>query len=222
MNHEKTAQFWEAVLSHVDALRASLQVGPGTQAWAQAVEKATNVVPVLDAAAKAVDEHLSVEIEQVPAGDGSTILLAISCGCNPQGLDAVLGLVDAAPALPPGLSTCAFKPPIPRDAAEGLGTMELAGKQVVPGSLRFLAKPSATEPGAYEIACFVPAAAVTDMDHGIPGALASQLVLGMGIGEFKLMTRVAKIGVAVTDAPPAEAVTSWELNELIDQATALH
>jgi hypothetical protein len=88
--------------------------------------------------------------------------------------------------------------------------------------LRFLAKPSATEPGAYDVACFVPTAAVTGMDHGIPGSLASQLVLGLGIGEIKLMTRVAKIGVAVTDAPPADAVTAWDLNEILDQATATH
>lgn len=224
MDQGKTAEFWATVLSHADVLRAPLAAEPETAQWVEAVEQATGAVPVLDAAAKAVDETLSVEIEQVPAesDEGSAILLAISCGCNPEGIDAVLALVDAAPALPAGLSACAFKPPVPRHAAEALGAVEIAGTPVALDSLRFLPKPSASQPGAYDIACFVPPAAVTDMDQGIPGALASQLVLGMGIGELKLMTRIASIGVAVTSEPPAGALTSWELNELLDQAAALH
>ena len=222
MNHEKAREFWDIVQSHADVLRAPLHVEPGTPDWEQAVAKATDIVPVLDDAAKDVDQRLSVEIEQVPAEGGSAILLAISCGCDPEGMDVVLALVADAPLLPTGLSTCAFKPPIPREAAEGFGAMEIADKQVAVSAVRYLARPSASEPGAYDIACFVPTAAVTDMDHGIPGSLASQLVLGMGIGELKLMTRIAKIGVAVTDTPPAAAVSAWELNEILDQAALRH
>jgi hypothetical protein len=222
MNHEKMGKFWATVLSHTDVLCAPLHVEPGTSEWEQAIETASDVVALLDDAAKEVDQHLSVEIEQVPAGSGRATLLAISCGFDPEGIDAVLALADAVPALPAGLHTCAFRPPIPKEVAEGFGTMEIADKQVALGALRYLAKPSLTEPGAYDIACFVPSAAVTDMDHGVPGSLASQLVLSIGIGELRLMTRVAKIGVAVTDAPPAAAVRSWELNEILDQAAAIH
>jgi hypothetical protein len=222
MNHEKMTRFWDTVVSYADVLRAPLALNPETQEWEQAVEKATDVATVLDDAAREVDQRLSVEINQVWAEGSSAIQVTISCGCDPEGSDAVLALVDAVPALPTGLRSCAFKPPIPKELAESFGAMEIADKQVAISALRFLAKPSATEPGAYDVACFVPTAAVTGMDHGIPGSLASQLVLGLGIGEIKLMTRVAKIGVAVTDAPPADAVTAWDLNEILDQATATH
>lgn len=222
MNHEKMARFWDTVVSYADVLRAPLALNPETQAWEQAVEKSTDVVTVLDDAAREVDQRLSVEINQVWVEGSSAIQVTISCGCDPEGSDAVLALVDAVPALPTGLRSCAFKPPIPKEVAESFGAMEIADKQVSISALRFLARPSATEPDAYDVACFVPTAAVTDMDHGIPGSLASQLVLGLGIGELKLMTRVAGIGVAVTDAPPADAVTAWELNEILDKSAAIH
>jgi hypothetical protein len=222
MNHEKARSFWNTVLLHADVLRAPLEAEPATPDWELAVEKATDFVPVLDDAAKEVDQRLSVEIEQVPTSSGSALLLAVSCGCDPEGMDSVLDLVANAPVLPAGLKTCAFKPPLPREAAESFGAVEIADKQVVVSAVRYLAKPSASEPGAFDVACFVPTTAVTDMDHGIPGSLASQLVLGMGIGELKLMTRVARIGVAVTDVPPAAAVTAWELNEILEQAASAH
>ncbi len=222
MDHEKARSFWDTVLSHADVLHAPLEVEPATPDWELAVEKATDVVPVLDDVAKELDHRLSVEIEQVPADEGNAILLAVSCGCDPEGMDAVLELVAAAPPLPAGLKTCAFKPPIPREAAESFGAMEIADRQVAVSAVRYLARPSPSEPGAFDIACFVPTTAVTDMDHGIPGSLASQLVLGMAIGELNLMTRVAKIGVAVTDVPPAAAVPAWELNEILEQAAPVH
>jgi hypothetical protein len=222
MNHEKARIFWDTVLLHADVLRAPLEMEPATPDWDLAVENATDLMPMLDDAAKEVDQRLSVEIEQVPTGSGSALLLAVSCDCDPEGMDSVLELVADAPVLPAGLKTCAFKPPIPQEAAESFGAVEIADKQVVVSAVRYLAKPSTSEPGAFDVACFVPTTAVTDMDHGIPGSLASQLVLGMGIGELKLMTRVAKIGVAVTDVPPAAAVTAWELNEILERAVTAH
>jgi hypothetical protein len=48
-----------------------------------------------------------------------------------------------------------------------------------------------------------------------------QMALGMGIGERKLMTRIGQIGVVLTDEPPAAAVTSWELNDILER-TSLH
>jgi hypothetical protein len=222
MNRETTVNFWKTVLAHADVLCAPLQFELDTPEWEQAVEVATDLMPVLDDAAREVDSRLSVELNQVPHGSGTAIQMAVSCGCDPEGIETVLAVVEAAPALPSGLKACAFKPPMPQEAAQGIGAMEIADKQVPIGAVRFLAKPSASEPGAFDIACFVPAAAVTDMDHGIPGSLASQLVLGLGIGEFKLMTRIARIGVAVTDMPPAAAVTAWELNGFLDQAAVAH
>jgi hypothetical protein len=215
MNQQEASGFWDTVLAHADVLRAPALLTPESFEWSQAVDEAMDKVDLIDDAARAFDQRLSVEFNQVPAGEGSTVLLAVSCGCDPAGIDTVRALVDAAPALPAGLSACAFKPAVPWALAEGQGPMDLLGKEVVVQTLRYMAKPSADEPGAFDIACFVPTAAVTDMDQGVPGSLASQLVLGMGIGELKLMTKVARIGVAVTAAPPADAVTAWELDELL-------
>lgn len=215
MNQDQAAGFWNTVQAHADVLRAPAHLSPESVEWGEAVEAAIDKLEAIDTAARVFDERLSVEINQVPTGEGSTVLLAISCGCDPAGMDAARTLVEAAPELPPGLSACAFKPPVPREVAESQGPMDLAGKEVDVTAVRYMAKPSEAEPGAFDIACFVPSGAVTDMDQGVPGSLASQLVLGMGIGELKLMTKVARIGVAVTDAPPAGAVTSWDLEELL-------
>ena len=215
MNQQQATGFWNTVRAHADVLRAPAHLAPESVEWGEAVEAAIDKLEAIDAAARAFDERLSVEINQVPTQEGSTVLLAVSCGCDPEGIDAVRTLMDAAPELPAGLSACAFKPPVPREMAESQGPMDLVGKEVDVTAVRYMAKPSDAEPGAFDIACFVPPGAVTDMDQGVPGSLASQLVLGMGIGELKLMTKVARIGVAVTDAPPAGAVTSWDLDELL-------
>ena len=82
-----------------------------------------------------------------------------------------------------------------------------------------MAEPSSTAPGTFDLACFVPNAAVTEMDpQGVPGALVADILLSMGIGELRVMTRVSRIGVAVTDWPPPEALQAWNLVEIIDSA----
>lgn len=71
------------------------------------------------------------------------------------------------------------------------------------------------------MACFVPNAAVTEMDpQGVPGALVADIMLSMGIGELRAMTRVTSLGVAVTDQPPPEALQAWDLVEIFDSAPA--
>ena len=61
--------------------------------------------------------------------------------------------------------------------------------------------------------------AVTAMDpQGLPGALVADILLSMGIGELRVMTRVSRIGIAVTDQPPPEAIQAWDLVEIIDSA----
>jgi hypothetical protein len=82
-----------------------------------------------------------------------------------------------------------------------------------------MAEPSATTPGTFDVACFVPNAAVTEMDpQGVPGALVADILLSMGIGELRVMTRVSSVGVAVTDQPPPGALHAWDLVEIIDSA----
>jgi hypothetical protein len=175
----------------------------------------------LNAAAHEVDERLGVEATQAPVPDGSRIQLAVTCGCNAEAIDAVLALVAAAPALPAGLTVCAFKPPVPGEVIAGFGTMQFAGREVAFDAVRFIARPSEGGAGRYDVVCFVPDEAQTPFDEGVPGSMAVQMVLGMGIGELKLMTCIGQIGVFLTDEPPAAAVTSWELNELMERQ-ALH
>ena len=195
MNQDQAAGFWNTVQAHADVLRAPAHLSPETVEWGEAVEAAIDKLEAIDSAARVYDERLSVEINQVPTGEGSTVLLAISCGCDPECMDAARTLVEAAPALPPGLSACAFKPPVPREVAESQGPMDLAGTQVDVTAVRYLAKPSEAEPGAFDIACFVPSGAVTDMDgrcrHGLgPGRAARS------VARFATSARPDGLGIA--------------------------
>jgi hypothetical protein len=106
---------------------------------------------------------------------------------------------------------------MPAEVISGFGTMQFAGQEVAFDAVRFIARPSEVEAGKYDVVCFAPNEAQTPFDEGVPGSRAVQMVLGMGIGELKLMTRIGQIGVVLTDEPPAAAVTSWELNELIER-----
>jgi hypothetical protein len=56
--------------------------------------------------------------------------------------------------------------------------------------------------------------------QGVPGALVADIMLSMGIGELRVMTRVSRIGIAVTNRPPPEAIPAWELVEIIDSVAA--
>jgi hypothetical protein len=44
------------------------------------------------------------------------------------------------------------------------------------------------------------------------------MVLIMGIGELRFMTRIKGLKVAVMEAAPEEAVAVWDLLEIIDHA----
>ena len=82
-----------------------------------------------------------------------------------------------------------------------------------------MAEPSATAPGAFDLACFVPHWVVTDMDpQSVSGSVVADIMLSMGIGELRVMTRVSSIGVAVTDQPPPGSLQAWDLVEIIDSA----
>lgn len=65
----------------------------------------------------------------------------------------------------------------------------------------------------------MPESTVTGMDpQGLPGALVADIMLSMGIGELRVMTRVSSMGVAVTGQPPAGAFQARELVEIINSA----
>ncbi|WP_028997120.1 hypothetical protein [Azohydromonas australica] len=81
-----------------------------------------------------------------------------------------------------------------------------------------MAEPSSTAPGT---ACSVLSSAVIEMGpQGLPGALVADVMLNMGIGELRVMTRVSRIGIAVTDHAPTKAIQAWDLVEIIDSAPA--
>lgn len=221
MDHAKAANFWQTVLEQADVLRAPLSCTPEDAGWDQVVTQVTAAMEALDGAVREFDERLGVEATQAPVPDGGLIQLAITCGCNVDAIDAVLALVEAAPALPARLTVCAFKPPVPAEVISSFGTMQFAGQEVAFDAIRFIARPSEDEAGKYDIVCFAPNEAQTPFDEGVPGSMAVQMVLGMGIGEFKLMTCIGQIGVVLSDDPPTEAVTSWELNEVMER-TPLH
>jgi hypothetical protein len=219
MDHDKASGFWQTVLEQADALRAPLSCDPDDAGWDHVVAQVTATMEILGAAAREVDERLGVEAAQAPEQDGGLIQLAITCSCNVEAIDAVLALVAAAPALPAGLTVCAFKPPVPAEMISSFGAMQFAGQEVAFDAVRFIARTSEDEAGKYDVVCFAPNAAQTPFDEGVPGAMAVQMVLGMGIGELKLMTRIGRIGVVLSDEPPVGAVTSWELNAIMERNT---
>ena len=221
MDHAKAAGFWQTVLEQADALRAPLSCEPDDAGWEHAANQVTAAMETLNAAVREVDERLGVEAAQAPVQDGGLIQIAVTCGCNAEAIDVVQALVAAAPALPAGLTACAFKPPVPAQVISSFGAMQFAGQEVAFDAVRFIARPSEDEAGKYDIVCFAPNEAQTPFDEGVPGSMAVQMVLGMGIGELKLMTCIGRIGVVLSDEPPAASLTSWELNEIMER-TPLH
>lgn len=214
MDDQAAAGFWQTVREQADALRAPLSSSPDEAGWDDVVAQVSAAMEVLETAVREVDERLGVEATQ--AQDAAGVQLAITCGCNMEAMDEVLALVGAAPALPAGLSAVAFKQPVPAEVIAGFGNMEFAGQEVAFDAVRFLARPTEAGDGRYDVVCFAPSQVETPFDEGVPGSMAVQMVLGMGIGELKLMTRIGQIGVVLTDEPPEGALTSWELNQLMD------
>lgn len=215
MDDQAAAGFWQTVREQADALRAPLSTSPDEAGWDDVVAQVGAAMEVLEAAVREVDERLGVEATQ--AQDAGNVQLAITCGCNVEAMDEVLALVAAAPALPAGLSAVAFKQPVPAEVISGFGNMEFAGQEVAFDAVRFIARPAESGNGRYDIVCFAPSQVETPFDEGVPGSMAVQMVLGMGIGELKLMTRIGQIGVVLTDEPPQGAMTSWELNQIMDE-----
>ncbi len=87
--------------------------------------------------------------------------------------------------MPPRIQVCAFTPPAPKAKARELASLEILGQEGPIQQVRLLAEPCTAAPGTFDVACFVPEAAVTAMDpQGVPGALVADIMLSMGSGEL--------------------------------------
>jgi hypothetical protein len=219
MNEIKAAEFWQAVQAHAVQLRAPSQLNPNAPGWEDAIEGVRKAGEILADAAAAFDEYLSVEIDNTLTQDGAAIRLTVTCNGDPDGVDAVLALTAAVPALPAGLLVNAFKPPVPRQVLADFSTMDFAGTEVQFQDVRYVAAPSAESPGRYDISCFLPPEAATVLDDDIPGITVAALVLGMGLGELKMMTLMARLGVLLTTEPPASSLSAWELADRLSGST---
>jgi hypothetical protein len=221
MDQHKTRDFWKTVVDHGSELSALLDAAPNEQGLQQGLQRIGRIVQTLRNAAAAIDPLLTVEVDQVSANDSTVLRIAISCNHDLDGIEAVQQLVAAAPAMPPRIQVCAFTQPAPKEMAHELTSLEVLGRDVPIQKVRFMAEPSTTAPGTFDLACFVPQSAVTDEDpEHVPGALVANIVLSMGIGELRAMTRVSSIGIAVTEQPPPEAIPAWDLVEILDSAPA--
>jgi hypothetical protein len=219
MDQHKAHDFWKTVVDNTAMLCELLDASPTDQRLQEGIQRIGRIVQTLREAAADIDPLLTIEVDQVPAADSTVLRISVSCNHDPDGIDAVQALVNAAPAMPPRIEVCAFTPPTPKEMARELASLEILGQEIPVQKVRFMAEPSATTPGTFDVACFVPNAAVTEMDpQGVPGALVADILLSMGIGELRVMTRVSSVGVAVTDQPPPGALHAWDLVELIDSA----
>jgi hypothetical protein len=219
MDQGKARDFWKTVVDHGVELCKLLDASPTDQGLHEGLQRISRIVQRLRDAAADIDPLLTVEVDQVPAAHSTVLRISVSCNHDPDGIEAVQALVAAAPAMPPRIEVCAFTPPTPKEMARELTSLEILGQEVPVQQVRFMAEPSTTVPGTFDVACFVPNAAVTAMDpQGVPGALVADILLSMGIGELRVMTRVSSMGVAVTDRPPPGALQAWELVETIDGA----
>jgi hypothetical protein len=146
-------------------------------------------VQTLRNAAADIDLLLTVAVDQVPDDDSTVLRLAASCNRDPDGIEAVQEIVAAAPALPPRVRARAFTQPTLKQMARELGLLEIRGEEVPVQQKRFMAEPSATAPGAFDVACFVPHLPVTEMNpQSVPGTLVADIMQCMGIGELRVMT----------------------------------
>jgi hypothetical protein len=223
MDPDKARDFWQTVLDDADTLCAVLDETAVAHGLEEGLQRIGRIVQTLRDAAAEIDPLLSVEVDQIPVDDGAGAVLRIAVSCNhdPEGIEAVLALVAAAPPMPPRIQACAFAQPMPERMARELGSIEVVGNEVPLHRVRYMAEPNGIAPGTFDVVCFVPGAAATAIDpQEVPGALVANIVLSMGIGELRVMTRVASVGIAVTDHPPPGALSAWDLTEVIDSAQA--
>lgn len=219
MDANKVRDFWRMVEDAAGTLCAVLDTSSSDHGLQRGIRHIGRLVQKLRSAAADIDPLLTVEVDQIPTGDATVLRIAVSCNHDPEGIEAVQEVVAAAPPMSPCIQACAFVQPIPKEMAHGLGTIEIHGREVRLHQVRFLTEPSTIAPGTFDVVCFVPTSALTEMDpQDVPGALVANVVLSMGIGELRSMTRVRSIGIAMTDRPPPDSVNAWDVNEIMDSA----
>ena len=161
MNQHKARDFWQIVVDSGATLCELLDASAAEHGLQNGLQRIGRTVQTLRDAATNIDPLLTIEVDQVPAGDSAVLRIAVSCNCDPEGIEAVQALVAAAPAMPPRVQVCAFAQPTPREMAHELASLEILGQEVPVQQVRFLAEPSTAAPGTFNVACFVPESAVT-------------------------------------------------------------
>jgi hypothetical protein len=219
MDQDKARDFWRTVVDYGAELCGVQDASLTEDGLQEGLQRIGRIVQTLCDAAADIDPLLTLEVDHVPALDSAVLRIAVSCNHDPDGIEAVQELVAAAPVMPPCIQVCAFSQPLPREMAGEFAALEILDRSIPIQQVRFMAEPSVTAPGTFDVACFVPGSAVADMDsESIPGALVAHIVLCMGIGELRVMTRVSSLGIAVTNRAPPEAIEAWDLVEIIDRA----
>lgn len=219
MARAKAARFWTVVQGQAKELLATAQALEDAATRDRATQRLYDLAPVLGKAAQAFHRELGVEFNPVSPPPGSRLEILVTCDGNGAGAAAVRELVAAAPALPAGLNVRAFRPPMPPEVIE-VSEVEVGGKGVKLGDIRFTATPSAAHAGRFDIQAFVPWQAVTPDDRGNPGSVIAMLALGHGIGEERLLERVGEVRIELTFQPAAQGLRSWELCPLLDGQAA--
>jgi hypothetical protein len=219
MDQTKVEKFWQAVVDAGDALRALLDVSPGDFKAHEAFALTCELEEMLRSTVPDIDPLLSADLEQGDSGADKVLMIVITCNCNPAGIEPVQQFVATAPALPPCLRVCAFRPPVSRQTLRERSFRSAQGTIIPAEQVRFMVLPGTATDAAFDIACIVPPSCKTEMDPDkVPGAAAAYTVLIMGIGELRFMSRIRSLKVAVMETAPEEAVSAWELLEIIDRA----
>jgi hypothetical protein len=219
MDQTKVERFWQAVVDRGNTLRALLNVSSSDFKAIEAFALTCEIEEMVRSAVSDIDPLLSADLEQRYGNGDMALLIVITCNGNSAGIEAVQQLVATAPALPPCFQVCAFRPPVPKERLCQRRFLGVYGTDIPVEQVRFMVLPSNATPGIFDIACFVPPSSKTEMDPDkVPGASVAYMVLIMGIGELRFMTRIKGLKVAVMEAAPEEAVAVWDLLEIIDHA----
>jgi hypothetical protein len=186
-----------------------------TSASRQAVRRINSALDSVNLAIKAIDPCLAVQAQQKCAVNEEYIQLIITCNFHREAVHEVMALVEAAPALPPRLRVCAFKPPLAAQALAEKGRVEIAGCKLDLNAIRLQMVPAKHKPGVFDLICFVPPGMQTEFDDGAPGAMAAHLALRLALGEYKLLACTDRISVVMTRDMPPKTLPACELADLL-------
>ncbi|WP_028997119.1 hypothetical protein [Azohydromonas australica] len=101
MDQGKARDFWQIVVDGGATLCKLLDASLTDQGLQEGLQRIGRIVQRLRDAAADLDPLLTVEVDHVPAADGTVRRISVSCNHDPNGIEAVQALVAAAPAMPP-------------------------------------------------------------------------------------------------------------------------